>query len=271
MSEAVTDPPKPQRTNGDARSMALVIETLDLSKKFHHVDAVRSLNLRICEGTVYGFVGPNGAGKTTTIRLLLGLLQPSSGQVRIFDQPLQGDTAELRRQIGVVPEGLALFDYLTGWEYLTFVGKMFELDDRVIRSRGAELFNLTELEESASQLVVNYSFGMKKKLAFAAALLHEPKLLILDEPFEGIDPMSKMLLEKVLEALVAHGVTVFLTSHALDMVQRLCTEVGIINGGELVAAGAMSDIMNKAGNLERLFFQNVLLNERRRRMLSWLK
>ena len=251
--------------------MISAIEISDLSKKFSDVYAVKSLNLRVPSGVIFGFVGPNGAGKTTTIRLLLGLLQPTSGTIRVLDHPVCGDIAELRRHIGVVPEGLALFDYLTGWEHLTFVGKMFGLDGPTIVSRSEELLNLMELEDSADTLTVNYSFGMKKKLALAAALLPNPRLLILDEPFESIDPVTRTLLEEILKELVARKVTVFMTSHALDLVERLCSEAAIICEGSLVVTGAMTDLTYEFGTLEKLFLNSVPPNEQRTSKLSWVR
>lgn len=251
--------------------MNLAIEISDLSKQFSDVVAIKSLSLNVPTGVIYGFVGPNGSGKTTTIRLLLGLLDPTSGSVRVLDHPVCADAADLRRHIGVVPEGLALFDYLTGWEHLTFTGKMFGLDRRTIASRSEELLNLMELQDSADMLTLNYSFGMKKKLALAAALLPNPRLLILDEPFESIDPVSRKLLEEILKDLVAHAVTVFMTSHALDLVERLCSEVAIINEGALVLTGAMNDLSRRFGDLEKLFLSSIPINAQRASKLSWMR
>ncbi|MDD5543117.1 MAG: ABC transporter ATP-binding protein [Acidobacteriia bacterium] len=251
--------------------MIPAIEISDLSKTFSDVYAVKSLSLTVPSGAFFGFVGPNGAGKTTTIRLLLGLLQPTSGSIRVLDRSISGDTAHLRRLIGVVPEGLALFDYLTGWEHLTFVGKMFGLDHQTIKSRSDELMNLMELENSADTLTMNYSFGMKKKLAMAAALLPNPRLLILDEPFESIDPVTRNLLEQILKELVTRKVTVFMTSHALDLVERLCSEAAIICGGSLVVTGAMTDLTHEFGTLEKLFLNSIPPNEQRTSKLSWLR
>ena len=251
--------------------MTPAIEISNLSKKFSNDYAVKSLNLSVPSGIIFGFVGPNGAGKTTTIRLLLGLLRPTSGSIRVLDRPVIGDIAGLRRHIGVVPEGLAFFDYLTGWEHLTFVGKMFGLDGPTIVSRGKELLNLMELQGSANTLTMNYSFGMKKKLALAAALLPNPRLLILDEPFESIDPVTRTLLEEILNELVARKVTVFMTSHALDLVERLCSEAAIIDEGSLVVKGPMTDLIRECGTLERLFLDSIPPDEQRTSKLSWLQ
>lgn len=251
--------------------MTAAIEISDLSKKFSEAYAIKSLSLNVPAGVIFGFVGPNGAGKTTTIRLLLGLLEPTSGSIRVLNHPVRADAAGLRRHIGVVPEGLALFDYLTGWEHLTFTGKMFGLDRRTITSRSEELLNLMELQDSADTLTMNYSFGMKKKLALAAALLPNPRLLILDEPFESIDPVSRKLIEEILKDLVAHEVTVFMTSHALDLVERLCSEVAIIDRGALLVTGTMTDLIHQFGDLEKLFLNSIPFNDQRTSKLSWMR
>lgn len=251
--------------------MTSAIEIKDLSKTFGHYCAIKSLNLSVPAGVFFGFVGPNGAGKTTTIRLLLGLLKPTRGSIHVLGQSVEEDGDDLKMQIGVVLEGLSLFDYLTGWEYLQFAGRMFKLDRLTLRTRAEELLALMELDDGADRLIADYSYGMKKKVALAAALMHHPRLLVLDEPFEGMDPSSRKVLEEVLLDLVAHEATIFLTSHALNLVEKLCTEVALIHKGELLVAGKMNDVMKEVSNLEELFFQQIPLDDQKPRKLSWVK
>ncbi len=192
--------------------MNLVIETTGLTRVFGSVRAVDGLDLRIEAGKFFGFLGPNGAGKSTTIKMLTGLLAPSSGQMRVLGEDLADDNRarEVRRRIGVVPENLALFDNLTGREYLTFIGRMYLLPAATVRARCDELLAMMGLENEEKKLTLEYSHGMKKKLALAAALLPGPDLLFLDEPFEGVDAVSSRVLRDVLRRCVKHGATVFL-------------------------------------------------------------
>lgn len=251
--------------------MTPAIEIKDLTKTFGNYRVLKSVNLCVPTGVFFGFVGPNGAGKTTTIRLLLGLLTPTGGSIRVVGQSPKEAGDELKAQIGVVMEELSLFDYLTGWEYLLFAGRMFKLDRSTLRPRAEELLGLMELDNSADRLIADYSHGMKKKLALATALMHNPRLLILDEPFEGMDPPSRKVLEDVLLDLVAHQATIFLTSHSLDLVERLCSEVALIHRGELLVTGKMNDVMKEGSSLEELFFQQIPLDDQRPKKLSWVK
>jgi ABC-2 type transport system ATP-binding protein len=233
---------------------------------------VDGLNLRVESGCFYGFLGPNGAGKSTTIKMLTGLLAPSSGGIRILGEDI-GDpdrAREVRRRVGVVPEHLALFDNLTAREYLTFVGRMYLLPKNTIRERSQELLCMMGLENEDKKLAMEFSHGMKKKLALAAALLPNPSLLFLDEPFEGVDAVSSRVLRDVLKRCVERGATVFLTSHVLDIVERLCSAVGIIHKGRLVYEGSMEDI-RRDGSLEERFLSVVGTDGEGRQKLSWLE
>src|SRR5438093_9837040 len=210
--------------------MNLAIETTNLTRDFGQLRAVNQLNLRVEAGCFYGFLGPNGAGKSTTIKMLTGLLGPTAGAMRILGEDVSEPSRalEVKRRVGVVPENLALFDNLTAREYLTFIGRMYLLPRETIRSRIAELLPLLGLEQEEKKLTVEYSHGMKKKLALAAALLPNPDLLFLDEPFEGVDAVTSRVIRDLLSGYVARGSTLFPTSAVRETVEKLCTPVGII-------------------------------------------
>jgi ABC-2 type transport system ATP-binding protein len=252
--------------------MTLAIETKSLTRRFGEVVAVNGLDLHVPTGTFYGFLGPNGAGKSTTIKMLTGLLAPTSGAMSILGQDMADaeGSLEMRRRIGVVPEQLALFDNLTAREYLTFVGRMYRLPLDTVRDRCRELLAMMELEHEEKKLSFEYSHGMKKKLALAGALIPGPDILFLDEPFEGVDAVSSRVLRDVLKHAVQRGATVFLTSHVLEIVEKLCTDVGIIAQGKLVYQGTMDEI-RQSGSLEEKFLEAVGRGQVERQTLSWLE
>jgi len=251
--------------------MNLVIETTGLTRVFGNVRAVDGLDLRVEAGKFFGFLGPNGAGKSTTIKMLTGLLAPSSGHMRVLGEDLADENRarEVRRRIGVVPENLALFDNLTGREYLTFIGRMYLLEPPMVRARCDELLVMMGLHDEEKKLTLEYSHGMKKKLALAAALLPGPSLLFLDEPFEGVDAVSSRVLRDVLRQCVKRGATVFLTSHVLEIVEKLCSDVGIISHGKLVYQGTMEEARQN-GSLEERFISAVGGEQIEAQRLSWL-
>jgi ABC-2 type transport system ATP-binding protein len=218
------------------------VETFNLVRQFGSFTAVDHISLRVERGRFFGFLGPNGAGKSTTIKMLTGLLAPTSGQARVMGRDIQTDSMEVKRRIGVVPEDLNLFERLTGAEMLTFTGRMYGLQKSEIAERTEELLALMELNAEPRKLVVEYSHGMKKKLSLACALIHRPEILFLDEPFEGVDAIASRTLKSLLSRLTARGLTVFLTSHVLEIVERLCTDIAIISQGRLVAAGSLDDL-----------------------------
>jgi len=248
--------------------------------------AVNQLDLTVQGGQFFGFLGPNGAGKSTTIRMLTGLLAPTAGRIRILGQDLGTHPVEVKRQIGVVPEGLALFDRLTGPEHLQFVGRMYGLDRKTTAQRTAELLDFMQLADRPKTLVSEYSHGMQKKLALAAAVIHAPKLLFLDEPFEGVDAIAAGTLKAMLSRMTARGATIFLTSHVLEIVERLCSHVGIIHQGRLVAQGSLEELrkgieahgasaeaQRTAGQkttLEEIFLEIVGGKRATEQELSWL-
>ncbi len=252
--------------------MSFAIETDQLTRRFGEMCAVDRLDLRVESGQFYGFLGPNGAGKSTTIKMLTGLLAPSSGSVRVLGEDLR-DAArarEVKRRIGVMPESPALFDNLTAREYLTFIGRMYLLPLPTVRQRCDELLAVMGLADEEKKLTLELSHGMKKKLALAAALIPDPVLLFLDEPFEGVDAVSSRVLRDMLKRCVERGATVFLTSHVLEIVERLCTDVGIIAAGRLVFAGSMS-AAREGGSLEERFLAEVGGERAEAHTLSWLE
>jgi ABC-2 type transport system ATP-binding protein len=248
------------------------ISTRGLFRSFNGRPAVSDLNLAVPRGVFYGFLGTNGAGKSTTIRMLTGLLAPSAGEVRVLglDITRPEESIAIKRRIGVVPEGLALFDYLTGPEYLTFVAKMHGLTDEVRLERSGHLLGLMDLADESSKLCLDYSHGMKKKLSLAAAMIHGPDLLFLDEPFEGVDPVSARVIRGTLQRFVENGGTVFVTSHVMEIVEKLCTHVGIVTGGKLVLEDTMENIC-RTGTLEETFIRVAGDESRVRGRLDWLE
>lgn len=252
--------------------MALAIETHQLSRYFNDFCAVNQVELRVERGTFYGFLGPNGAGKSTTIKMLTGLLAASGGQISVLGKNMLDarESLEAKRHIGVIPEDLALFDNLTAREYLTFVGRIYLMPADTIRSRCEELLAVLGLENEDKKLTLEYSHGMKKKLAFAAAILPNPDLLFLDEPFEGVDAVTSRVIRDLLAGFVARGSTVFLTSHVLEIVERLCTHVGIIVKGRLVEQASL-DSIRQGGSLEDSFLKYAGADGEATRKLDWFE
>ena len=253
-------------------SEPLAVEINSLVKTYAGVRAVDDLSLSIPQSCFFGFLGPNGAGKTTTIKMLMGLAQPDSGTIRIFGKTLPDDALDIKRQFGLVPDDSLLFDYLKGAEYLEFIGRLYGLPRQQSKERARELLELFQLSENERKLIGEYSKGMRKRIAMAAALIHRPKLFLMDEPFEGVDAVGARLMKDILLEQVAHGATVFLTSHVLDVVERLCDVVAIINRGRIVTQGTMSDLRHSAGpegTLEDVFV-NVIGGDRYSEKLDWL-
>jgi ABC-2 type transport system ATP-binding protein len=247
------------------------IRTFELTRRFGDFVAVERLNLSVRRGAFFGFLGANGAGKSTTIKILTGMLAPSAGKIEILGQDLEAEPLTVKRLIGVVPEDLNLFDRLTGAEFLTFVGRMYELDQRVVADRTGELLRLMELEDKPRALIVEYSHGMRKKISLAAALIHDPQVLFLDEPFEGVDAVAARVIKNLLERLRERGVTIFLTSHILEIVERLCTEIGIIHQGRLIAVGPLEELRTAVDtSLEDYFVRLVGGDRRMTETLSWI-
>ncbi len=218
------------------------LELRGLRKAFGSKVAVDGLDLVVPRGSFFGMVGPNGAGKTTTLRMATGLLRPDAGTAAVDGVDVWADPVEAKRRIGVLPEDLALFDRLSGRQLLTYTGLLRGLDPRVVAERSEELLAVMGLEEAGGTLVVDYSHGMTKKVALAAALLHAPRVLFLDEPFEAIDPVSARTLRSVLERHVAGGGTILFSSHVMDLVERLCDRVAIVADGRVHAVGTLDEV-----------------------------
>jgi ABC-2 type transport system ATP-binding protein len=252
--------------------MTLAIETHQLTRFFNDSCAVNGIDLKVERGTFYGFLGPNGAGKSTTIKMLTGLLAPSGGQILVLGANMldASQALEAKRRMGVIPEDLALFDNLTAREYLTFVGRIHLMPRDIIRSRSDELLSLMGLQDEGKKLTLEYSHGMKKKLAMAAALLPNPDLLFLDEPFEGVDAVTSRVIRDLLAGFVSRGSTVFLTSHVLEIVERLCTHVGMIVRGQLVEQAALATI-KLDGSLEDRFLKQAGAHPESTHKLNWLE
>ena len=236
--------------------MELAVQTQGLTRDFGSFRAVDGIDLAVPAGSFYGFLGPNGAGKSTTIKCLTGLLKPSSGSMRILGIDPLAEPVAVKRRIGVVPEDLALFDRLTGEETLMFVAQIHGIDMATAKSRSSDLLELMDLKGAGTTLVTDYSHGMRKKLSLAAALLPAPKLLFLDEPFEGIDAVASRQIKDLMQSFVSRGGTIFLTSHILEIVERLSTHIGVIAGGRMVAQGSIADLRAgraAGGTLEEIF------------------
>jgi ABC-2 type transport system ATP-binding protein len=252
--------------------MELAIETHGLTRDFGQFRAVNGIDLAVPAGSFYGFLGPNGAGKSTTIKCLTGLLKPTAGSMRILGLDPLAEPVAVKRRIGVVPEDLALFDRLTARETLTFVADVHGIDTATATHRSADLLRLMALEEAANTLVTDYSHGMRKKLSLAAALLPAPRLLFLDEPFEGIDAVASRQIKELLVSFVARGGTIFLTSHILEIVERLSTHIGVIAQGRLVAQAPIAELRETRGRgqtLEELFIGLVGADVQPQADLDW--
>ncbi len=251
--------------------MTAAIETANLTRDFGSFRAVNDLSLRVEAGSFYGFLGPNGAGKSTTIKILTGLLAPTGGTVRILGEDISDPkrALEVKRRTGAVLENLALFDNLTAREYLTFIGRMYLMPRETVRERCAQLLAIMDLDGDEKKLTLEFSHGMKKKLALAGALIANPDLLFLDEPFEGVDAVASRTLRDTLKQFVKRGGTVFLTSHVLEIVEKLCTDVGIIAHGQLAHQGTMAEL-RAAGSLEDKFLA-VVGGEHDAPKLTWLE
>jgi ABC-2 type transport system ATP-binding protein len=235
-----------------------MIELKFLGKKYGDFQAVNNLSLSVKPGEMFGFLGPNGAGKTTTIRILMGILVPSTGSVSIDSKDAFRDRVEINRVIGYLPDAPIFYDFLKGREILQFVGEMHGQSAAIAKQNAARLLGEFGLADAGEEFAVNYSMGMKKKLGLACALIHQPKILILDEPTNGLDPRASREVQNHLQKFVQAGGTIFLSTHLLDMAQRLCNRVGVINKGQLVAVGTIDEIRSEVkmgGSLEDLFLK----------------
>jgi len=240
------------------------------------IKAVDNLNMQVPRGVIFGFLGPNGAGKSTTLKMLTGLLKPTEGTAVVAGFDILEHAIDMKRRIGVVPETLNLYERLTANEYLELIGRLHGLDPETIQRRRGQLLEALELVDSASSPSVDYSHGMKKKLALAAALLPRPEILFLDEPFEGVDAISARVVKNLLRQMVdGRGVTVFFSTHIMELVERMADQVAIINKGHLVATGDLADLRRQAesagdASLEDVFLDLVDAQIQGEGELSWL-
>ena len=238
-------PPKP-----------VVLQVRGLAKRFGEKVAVAGVDLEVREGSIYGVVGPNGAGKTTTLSMVTGLLRPDAGEVTVHGADVWGDPEKAKRNMGVLPDRLRLFDRLTGAQLLHYSGVLRGLDPAEVRRRSADLVAAFGLEEATGRLVTDYSAGMTKKIALACAMIHSPRLLVLDEPFESVDPVSAANVTEILQRYVASGGTVVLSSHSMDLIQRVCDTVAVVVNGHVLASGSVDEVRAGA-SLEERFVELV--------------
>ena len=219
-----------------------LIETQNLVKRFGEKSAVNNVTFKVYSGEVFGFLGPNGAGKTTTIKMIVGLLQPTSGAVKINGYDVQAQPLAAKAVCGYVPDTPNLYPKLSGRELLRFVGDLYGMSRQQVEERGEELLHLFELEQVGNDPLDSYSHGMQQKAAMACALIHDPKVLVLDEPTVGLDPRSARLIKDMLRQMAERGAAVFLSTHILEIAERMCDRIGIINNGELIAIGSMEEL-----------------------------
>ncbi|WP_244237615.1 ABC transporter ATP-binding protein [Corallococcus llansteffanensis] len=249
----------------------LAIDARGLVKRFGGFTALDGLDLQIPRGAFYAFLGPNGAGKSTSIALLTGVYGPDAGSIRMLGVDAVAKPLDVKQRVGVVPEELSLFERLTGRQYLTFCARMYGLDGSTAASRAVELLELTELTYKAGALVAEYSKGMRRRLAIAAALIHGPELVLLDEPFEGIDVLAAGVIRELLRELSRRGVTLLLTTHVLEIAERLATHAGVIRGGRMLDQGPVEALRQRHGapTLEAVFEKLVAVPAARNAKLSF--
>jgi len=237
--------------------VAAVVQIEKLSRRFGEFDAVKDVDLEVGAGEIFGLLGPNGAGKTTTIRMLMGILQATSGSARVMGLDCFAQRAEVMRHVGYLPDEPIFYDYLKGSEILRFVGEMHGLEPVAARARADALVERLGLGDALDEYAVNYSKGMRKKLAIVAAMLHDPEVLILDEPTNGLDPYATRSFHELIREAAALGKSVFFSTHLLDQVEKLCQRVGIVFKGRLAAIGPLEELRSRlapGGSLEEIFF-----------------
>lgn len=253
--------------------MEAALELAHVTKRFGALTAVDDVSFRLERGGFLGLVGRNGAGKSTTLKMATALMAPTSGKLKVLGYDVQADGLEVKRRIGAMPEDMALLEMLTGPQYLRFVGRMHGLGDQVIDARRDELFSLLELAPQPRALIADYSFGMKKKVALSAALLHGPQLVFLDEPFEGIDVLAAGVIRELLSELSRRGVTLLLTTHVLEIADRLATHAGVIRAGAVVDEGSVDELKARHGcpSLEAVFEKLIGVPVARHAALSFYR
>lgn len=240
-----------------ASLLTTMIKLINLTKKYGKLTAVNTINLAVAAGEIFGFLGPNGAGKTTTIKMMAGLLQPTDGSILVDGHDVQKNPIQAKSIIGFIPDRPFLYEKLTAAEFMHFVADLFEMNDP--RKRIGDLLELFGLAEWRNELVENFSHGMKQRLVMASALLHHPKVLVVDEPMVGLDPRGARLVKDIFKDLASQGVTVFMSTHTLEIVEQMCTRVAIINKGDIIAEGSVEDLARMArmpeSHLEPIFLK----------------
>ena len=236
-----------------------MIQLIDLTKRYGKLAAVNGLNLEVPAGQIFGFLGPNGAGKTTTIRVMMGILKATSGRVLLDGHDVVSEAQAAKAIAGFIPDRPFIYEKLTGGEFLRFVGKLHGLNSARLEERTAELLEHLELSSWKHELVEGYSHGMKQRLVVCAALIHQPRILIVDEPMVGMDPRGARTLKDLFRALAQDGVTIFLSTHSIDTAEEICHRIGIIRQGKLIACGSMAELQGQAegnhSNLESVFLE----------------
>ncbi len=223
-------------------SVLYMIELINITKKYGSVTAVDNLSLKVEKGELFGFLGPNGAGKTTTIKMLTGLARPTSGCALVCDFDIQKEPLKAKSVFGYIPDRPFLYEKLSGREYLYFIGDIFGIDREVCRLKSCELLEMLDLEKWGDELLESYSHGMKQKIVFASCFLHDPEVLLIDEPMVGLDPKGKEFIKGLLKRKCAEGMTVFMSTHSLEIVEEICTSIGIINEGKLILSGSLQKL-----------------------------
>jgi ABC-2 type transport system ATP-binding protein len=267
--DRVSAGPQTARTTPPAHGGEAALRIQGLSKRFGPKVAVDNLDLTVPVGSFYGLVGPNGAGKTTTLSMATGLMRPDSGQVFVHGIDVWKDLVAAKRLVGVLADGVRLFDRLTGAQLVTYAGLLGGMSREVVAERTADLLSLLDLESAGGTLVVDYSAGMTKKIALACAMVHAPRLLILDEPFESVDPVSSANIRDILDGFVKSGGTVIVSSHAMDLVQRMCDHVAIIAGGRVLAEGTTDEVRGSSTLEDR--FVDLVGGRRTGEGPAWLR
>jgi ABC-2 type transport system ATP-binding protein len=241
----------------------VILSLKDLKKSYGVKEVLKGIDLTVNRGQIIGYIGPNGVGKSTTIKILLGLEGDYSGTVEIFGEKITGDQIDYKRKIGYVPEIAELYDNLTAMEYLTFIGELYGMDLKRADEKAQKLMKLFGLEEVYHSRIASYSKGMRQKVLIISSLLHNPELLFLDEPLNGLDANSVMIFKEILAQLSSEGKTIFYSSHIMDVVEKISNRIILVNGGKIVADGSFSDLkeQNKEGTLEQIFNHLTGFNE----------
>jgi len=238
-----------RENQGECLIRSTSIKLSGLSKDYGKQTAVSNLNIEIPTGELFGFLGPNGAGKTTTIKMITGLLEPTNGVAEINGINMWKNPLEAKKRIGYVPDQPNLYPKLTGWEYIQFIASVFRIPEKDYRSRSQELLHTFGLTGRANELIESYSHGMKQKIAICGALVHKPDVLFLDEPTVGLDPKSARNLKDLLTKLCNEGMTAFVSTHILEIAEKMCDRIGIISDGNIIALGTMDELRQHEGNM----------------------